>query len=177
MKSGMQTYFFLASCGFRSKVVILVIVKRSTIRDPEKIHPWSRSRIQGIKKHRICNTACTCTTHRQRAEGRVGTTLTCRSWLTCWPWWTRPRRSWWCWGQCCVAQALPPCWPTRRIIGCVEELCVLLWCGSCYFLVLWSRIHKDPKIFGWAGSETRGCGMWIRIRNWTWILIKIIKNQ
>jgi hypothetical protein len=37
MKSGMQTYFFLASYAFRSKV--LVIVKK--IRDPEKTHPGS----------------------------------------------------------------------------------------------------------------------------------------
>jgi hypothetical protein len=28
MKNGMQTYFFLASCAFRSKVLVLVIVKK-----------------------------------------------------------------------------------------------------------------------------------------------------
>jgi hypothetical protein len=38
MKSGMQTYFLLASYAFRSKV--LVIVKK--ILDPEKIPPGSR---------------------------------------------------------------------------------------------------------------------------------------
>jgi hypothetical protein len=41
MKSGMQTYFFLASYAFRNKILVLVIVKK--IRDPEKIHPGSRS--------------------------------------------------------------------------------------------------------------------------------------
>jgi hypothetical protein len=39
MKSGMQTYFFLASYGFSSKVLDLVIVKN--VRDPGKIHPGS----------------------------------------------------------------------------------------------------------------------------------------
>jgi hypothetical protein len=38
MKSGTQT--FLASYGFRSKVLVLVIVKK--IRNLEKIHPGSR---------------------------------------------------------------------------------------------------------------------------------------
>jgi hypothetical protein len=33
MKSGMQTSFFLASYGFRSKVLVLVIVKKIRIRD------------------------------------------------------------------------------------------------------------------------------------------------
>jgi hypothetical protein len=37
MKSGKQTYFFLASYGFRSKVLVLVIVKK--IQDPEKLLP------------------------------------------------------------------------------------------------------------------------------------------
>jgi hypothetical protein len=41
MKSGMQTYFFLASYAFRSKVIVLV-KKKSGIRDPEKTHPGSR---------------------------------------------------------------------------------------------------------------------------------------
>jgi hypothetical protein len=36
MKSGMQTYFFLASYAFRSKVLVLFIFKN--IRDPETIH-------------------------------------------------------------------------------------------------------------------------------------------
>jgi hypothetical protein len=39
MKSGMQTYFFLAS---ESKVLVLDIVKK--IQDPEKIHPGSRGK-------------------------------------------------------------------------------------------------------------------------------------
>jgi hypothetical protein len=43
MQSGMQTYFFLASYAFRSKVLALLIVKK--IRDQEKIHPGS----QGVK--------------------------------------------------------------------------------------------------------------------------------
>jgi hypothetical protein len=42
MKSGMQTYLFLAY-AFRSKFLVLVRVKK--IRDPEKIHPGSGSRI------------------------------------------------------------------------------------------------------------------------------------
>jgi hypothetical protein len=37
MKSGMQTYFFLASYASRSKVLDIVIVKK--IRDPEKFTP------------------------------------------------------------------------------------------------------------------------------------------
>jgi hypothetical protein len=51
IKSGMQTYFFVASYGFRSKVIVLVIVKK--IRLPEKIHPDPDPEIQGLKKHRI----------------------------------------------------------------------------------------------------------------------------
>jgi hypothetical protein len=47
MKSGMQTYFILVSYAFRSKVLILLIVKK--IRDPEKIHPRSR----GVKKDQV----------------------------------------------------------------------------------------------------------------------------
>jgi hypothetical protein len=39
VKSGMQTYFFLAAYAFRRKVLVLVIVKK--IRDPEKIRPGS----------------------------------------------------------------------------------------------------------------------------------------
>jgi hypothetical protein len=45
----MQTYYFLASFAFRSKVI--VIVKRSMTR--KKIHSGSGSRIQVVKKHRI----------------------------------------------------------------------------------------------------------------------------
>jgi hypothetical protein len=40
MKSGMQAYFFLASYVYRSKVLVLRIVKN--IRDPEKIHHGSK---------------------------------------------------------------------------------------------------------------------------------------
>jgi hypothetical protein len=42
MKSEMQTYFFLASYAYRSKVLVLVIVKK--IRDPKKfiLNPGSR---------------------------------------------------------------------------------------------------------------------------------------
>jgi hypothetical protein len=51
IKSGMRTYryFFLASYryAFRSKVLVLVIVKK--IRDPEKIYPGSGSRLQEEK--------------------------------------------------------------------------------------------------------------------------------
>jgi hypothetical protein len=47
MKIKMQTYFLLASYAFRSKVLVLVIVKE--IQDQEK----NSSRIQGVKKHRI----------------------------------------------------------------------------------------------------------------------------
>jgi hypothetical protein len=70
IKSGRQTSFFLASYAFRNKV--LVIVKKirdprsgknssriqipggtvKKIRDLEKIHPRSGSRIQGVKKYR-----------------------------------------------------------------------------------------------------------------------------
>jgi hypothetical protein len=39
MESGMQTYFFIAFYGFRSKLLVLIIVKK--IRDPEKVHPGS----------------------------------------------------------------------------------------------------------------------------------------
>jgi hypothetical protein len=65
MKSGMQTYFFLASYGFRSEVLVFFVVKKirdprsgiqdqgSEIRDPEKIHRGSGSRIQSVKNHRI----------------------------------------------------------------------------------------------------------------------------
>jgi hypothetical protein len=53
MKSGMQTYFFLAFYAFRSKVLVLVIPVVKKIRDPEKIHPGSGSRNQGVKKPRI----------------------------------------------------------------------------------------------------------------------------
>jgi hypothetical protein len=44
---------FLASCGFRSKVLVWVIVKK--ILDPRSgiRHPGSGSRMQGVKKHRI----------------------------------------------------------------------------------------------------------------------------
>jgi hypothetical protein len=53
MKSGMQTYFFLASYAFRSKGLVLVIVK--TIRDPrsgirKKLIPDPDP---GVKKQRI----------------------------------------------------------------------------------------------------------------------------
>jgi hypothetical protein len=41
IKKGMK-YFFLAFYGFRSKILVLAIVKK--IRDPEKIHPGSGSR-------------------------------------------------------------------------------------------------------------------------------------
>jgi hypothetical protein len=47
MKSGTQTYVFLASYAFRSKILILVVVKK--IRDPDK----NSSRTPGVKKHRI----------------------------------------------------------------------------------------------------------------------------
>jgi hypothetical protein len=53
MKNGMQTYFFLASYAFRSKVLVLVIVKK--IRDPEKFHPGSR--VEKSTRYRIRNTA------------------------------------------------------------------------------------------------------------------------
>jgi hypothetical protein len=43
--------FFLVYYDFRNKVLVLVMVKK--IRDPEKIHPGSGSRIQRAKKHRI----------------------------------------------------------------------------------------------------------------------------
>jgi hypothetical protein len=43
MKSGMQTYSFLASYAFRGKVLVLV----KKIRDPGKNFPWSGSWIQG----------------------------------------------------------------------------------------------------------------------------------
>jgi hypothetical protein len=49
MKSGMQTYFFLASYAFRSKVLVLVLVKK----DPGFRQNSFRIRIQGVKKHRI----------------------------------------------------------------------------------------------------------------------------
>jgi hypothetical protein len=43
-------YFFLAACDIRTKVLILVIVKKT--RDPEKIHHgWIPD--PGVKKHRI----------------------------------------------------------------------------------------------------------------------------
>jgi hypothetical protein len=48
MKGGMQTYFFLASYAFRSKVLVFVIVKKIRIRVP-----GTGSRTQGIKKHLI----------------------------------------------------------------------------------------------------------------------------
>jgi hypothetical protein len=51
MKSRRKTYFFIAPYAFRSKVLILIKVKK--IRDLEKIHPDSESRIQGVKKHMI----------------------------------------------------------------------------------------------------------------------------
>jgi hypothetical protein len=58
MKSGLQTYFFLASFAFRSKFLVLIIVKniwdpRSGIQDPEKIRHGTGPRIQEVKKHRI----------------------------------------------------------------------------------------------------------------------------
>jgi hypothetical protein len=49
MKSGMQTYFFLASSDFRSKVLVLVIVKQS--RDPKSGKKFIPD--PGGKKHRI----------------------------------------------------------------------------------------------------------------------------
>jgi hypothetical protein len=48
MKSGMQNYFFLAYYAFRSKVLVLVIVKK--IRDPEKNTPGIRIPYPGGKK-------------------------------------------------------------------------------------------------------------------------------
>jgi hypothetical protein len=58
MKSGMLSYFLLASYAFRSKVFVLEIVKK--IRDKEKIHSDldRRSWIQGEKNtgSRIRNT-------------------------------------------------------------------------------------------------------------------------
>jgi hypothetical protein len=52
MKSGMQTYFFLASYGFRSKVLVLVIVEK--LRDPGTgafLPPESGIRIVTSAKH------------------------------------------------------------------------------------------------------------------------------
>jgi hypothetical protein len=51
LKSGMQTYFFLASFNYKSKV----FVPTHSQKDPgseirKKIHPRSGSRIQGVKK-------------------------------------------------------------------------------------------------------------------------------
>jgi hypothetical protein len=53
MKSGMQTYFFLASYAFRSKVLVLVIVKK--IRDLRCgiRKKSSRIRIPELKTHQI----------------------------------------------------------------------------------------------------------------------------
>jgi hypothetical protein len=49
MKSGRQTYFFLASLAFKSKVLVLAIVKK--IRDPGS--GKNSSRIQWVKKLRV----------------------------------------------------------------------------------------------------------------------------
>jgi hypothetical protein len=51
MKSGMQTFFFLASYAFRNKLLVLIIVKK--IRDPEKNSSRIRIPVPRGKKHRI----------------------------------------------------------------------------------------------------------------------------
>jgi hypothetical protein len=49
MKSGMQTYYFLASYVFKSKVLAFVIVKKIRDTDPGSGNNSSRIRIQGVK--------------------------------------------------------------------------------------------------------------------------------